>query len=206
MELVYYKSLKDEPYTTVDVICEHTNTTRHAVNALINRYKNDLNDFGVLAFEMPKPTQGSLGGRPKKVWKLNEQQATFLITLLDNTPQVKEFKKLLVKSFYSVKAELDQERVKRQVLKLMNVSLSEVIKEFYPDSKHAYSNFHRLAFQYVTSMTPKKYKKVMQVEDPWQSLTELQRERLERVKQNIAMFIQDGDDYQDIKAKLLADI
>ncbi|MCK8605877.1 hypothetical protein LNP18_07130 [Leuconostoc citreum] len=50
MELVYYKGLQDEPYTTVDVICDFTDITRHAVMVLINRYKNDLSDLGVLSF------------------------------------------------------------------------------------------------------------------------------------------------------------
>lgn len=203
MELVYYKGLKDEPYTTVDVICEYTEVTRHAVMILINRYKNDLSDFGILSFEMTKiPGRG----RPKKIYHLNEQQATFLITLLDNTPKVKEFKKLLVKSFYQVKSELDERKMHRQVNKVLNINFGDVIKEHYPDSQHAYSNFHRLAYKYALGLTPKQIKEQRQTSDPQSALTSDESARLERAKQQIALFIQDGYDYEDIKTKLFADV
>lgn len=206
MELVYYKGLKDDPYTTADVICEYTGVTRHAVMVLINRYKSDLSDLGVLSFEMTKPTQGSNGGRPKKIYHLNEQQATFLITLLDNTPKVKEFKKLLVRSFYQIKAELDERKIHRQVNKVVNVCFGDVIKAHYPESKHAYSNFHRLAYKYALGVTPKQIKEQRHTDDPQSALTSDESARLERAKQQISLFIQDGYDYEDIKAKMFADI
>ncbi|MEX0380880.1 Rha family transcriptional regulator [Leuconostoc sp. MS02] len=206
MELVYYKGLQDEPYTTVDVICDFTDVTRHAVMVLINRYKKDLSDLGVLSFEMTKPSQGSNGGRPKKIYHLNEQQATFLITLLDNTLKVKEFKKLLVKSFYQIKSELDERKIHRQVNKVMNIGFGDVIKAHYPDSKHAYSNFHRLAYKYALGVTPKQIKDQRHTEDPQSALTSDESARLERAKQQISLFIQDGYDYEDIKTKLFADI
>lgn len=203
MELVYYKGLQDEPYTTVDVICEYTKVTRHAVMVLINRYKHDLSEFGILSFEMTK-IDGR--GRPKKIYHLNEQQATFLITLLDNTPKVKEFKKLLVKSFYQIKSELDERKIHRQVNKVVNIGFGDVIKAHYPESKHAYSNYHRLAYKYALGVTPKQIKEQRHTDDPQSALTSDESARLERAKQQISLFIQDGYDYEDIKAKMFADI
>ncbi|CAK1233958.1 hypothetical protein ACT5YR_02385 [Fructobacillus fructosus] len=55
-------------------------------------------------------------------------------------------------------------------------------------------------------MTPKQLKKAKGVNSPEEALDNDQKERLERVKQNIALFILDGNEYQDIKKKLLADI
>lgn len=206
MELVYYKGLKDEPYTTNEVIAEYTGIKYRSVYETIRTHLSDLEEFGVLPFEMVIPKKGSEGGRPKKMYHLNEQQATFLITLLDNTPKVKEFKKLLVKSFYQVKAELDERKIHRQVNKVLNINFGDVIKEHYPDSQHAYSNFHRLAYKYALGLTPKQIKEQRQTSDPQSALTSDESARLERAKQQIALFIQDGCDYEDIKTKMFADI
>ncbi|KRN50671.1 hypothetical protein IV71_GL000779 [Fructobacillus fructosus KCTC 3544] len=81
-----------------------------------------------------------------------------------------------------------------------------MIKAEFPDDLHAYSNYHQLAYKYVTGMTPKQLKRAKGVNSPEDALDNDQKERLERVKQNIALFILDGNDYQDIKKKLLADI
>ncbi|MBU7455226.1 Rha family transcriptional regulator [Leuconostoc fallax] len=205
MELVYYKGLQDEPYTTNEVIAEYTGIKYKSVYEAIRNNITDIEDFGVLPFEMVKPTQGN-GGRPKKIYHLNEQQATFLITLLDNTPKVKEFKKLLVKSFYQIKSELDERKIHRQVNKVVNISFGDVIKAHYPASKYAYSNYHRLAYKYALGVTPKQIKEQRHTDDPQSALTSDESERLERTKQQIALFIQDGNDYQAIKTKLFADI
>ena len=206
MELVYYKGLQNEPYTTAEIVAEHTDNKYQSVSDAIRKNERDLKDFGVLRFEIAKPTQGSNGGRPKKIYHLNEQQATFLITLLDNTPKVKEFKKLLVKSFYQIKSELDERKIHRQVNKVVNVSFGDVIKAHFPDSKHAYSNYHRLAYKYALGVTPKQIKEQRHTDDPQSALTSDESARLERAKQQISLFIQDGYDYEDIKAKMFADI
>ena len=44
-----------------------------------------------------------LGGRPTKVANLNEQQATFLITLLRNNNVVPDFKAELVERFFKMR-------------------------------------------------------------------------------------------------------
>ncbi|CAH1851220.1 Rha family transcriptional regulator [Convivina praedatoris] len=203
MELVYYKGLKDEPYTTAEVIAKHTGNKYRSVSDLIRDNQDDLNEFGILRFEIAKiPGRG----RPKKVYQLNEQQATFLITLLDNTPQVKEFKKALVKAFYSIKQELDQAKLSRELNKRANIGLAETIKAELPDDKYAYGNYHQLAYKCATGLTPKQLKKAKGVNSPEEALDNDQKERLERAKQHIALYLQDGNDYQDIKKKLLADI
>ena len=203
MELVYYKGLKDEPYTTSEVIAEHTGNKYRSVSDLVRDNKTDLEEFGILRFEIAK----MIGrGRPKKIFKLNEQQATFLITLLDNTPQVKEFKKALVKAFYSMKQELDQAKLNRELNKRANIGLAETIKAEFPDDPHAYSNYHQLAYKCATGLTPKQLKKAKGVNKPEEALDNDQKERLERAKQHIVLYLLDGNDYQDIKKKLLADI
>lgn len=54
--------------------------------------------------KLPAPRQAeSTGGRPEEYYLLNEEQATFLITLLKNTDPVVEFKARLVSEFYKMR-------------------------------------------------------------------------------------------------------
>lgn len=203
MELVYYKGLKDEPYTTVNIVAEQTGMNFETVRNTFYRHRQELERFGILHHE-----RGSIqsSGQPTKIWKLNEAQATFLITLLGNSPKVIQFKSDLVMAFYQIRAELDERKIHRQVNKVLNISFGDVIKEHYPDSQHSYSNFHRLAYKYALGLTPKQIKEQRQTSDPQSALTSDESARLERAKQQIALFIQDGCDYEEIKTKLFADI
>ncbi|HFH8435032.1 TPA: Rha family transcriptional regulator, partial [Streptococcus agalactiae] len=82
MNLVYLDG-KKEPYTTNEIISECAEIERISVRKLIENHKEDLEVFGILSFEMTKINDGR--GRPRKIYHLNEQQATLLITYLDNT-------------------------------------------------------------------------------------------------------------------------
>lgn len=66
-----------EPFTTSEIIADVAGVRRHAVNQLIQKHKADFEEFGILAFEMPKKTGR---GRPERNYRLNEQQATLLMT------------------------------------------------------------------------------------------------------------------------------
>lgn len=94
--LVFVHGLNEEPYTTDKIITECIGNNLHSVKAIIYNHKVDFEEFGILSFEMTKlPGRG----RPQKTYHLNEQQATLLITYLDNTPQVNQFKKTWFVSF-----------------------------------------------------------------------------------------------------------
>lgn len=203
MELVYYKGLQDEPYTTLNIVAEQTEMNFETVRNTFYRHREELERFGILHHE-----RGSIqsSGQPTKTWKLNEAQATFLITLLGNSPKVIQFKSDLVMAFYQIKSELDERKIHRQVNKVVNIGFGDVIKAHYPESKHAYSNYHRLAYKYALGVTPKQIKEQRHTEDPQSVLTSDESARLERAKQQISLFIQDGYDYEDIKAKMFADI
>ena len=64
--------------------------------------------FGVVLFETEKPKKGSKGGRPVRYALLNEDQATFLMTLSRNTPQVVSCKLKLVIGFAEAKKRLKE--------------------------------------------------------------------------------------------------
>jgi phage regulator Rha-like protein len=63
--------------------------------------------FGVLRFETAKPSEGTLGGRPETFVWLTEDQATFVMSLSRNTPEVIRCKIGLVKAFSAQKKQLE---------------------------------------------------------------------------------------------------
>ncbi|CAH1849966.1 MULTISPECIES: Rha family transcriptional regulator [Convivina] len=211
MELVYYHGLTKEPFTTAKVISDFSGVDIESINRLTRTHKERLKKFGKLHYSLEKVKDKTdlksvlSKQRSSKIWHYNERQATVLITYLRNTDKVLDFKDALVNAFYEMKQELDKRRVERQVNRLLNIGLAETIKEYLPDDKHAYSNYHRLAFSCTTGMTQAQYKNAYGVDDPQSALDSVQSQRLERVKQHIALYIQDGKEYQDIKRQLLAD-
>ncbi|WPQ68521.1 Rha family transcriptional regulator [Weissella paramesenteroides] len=198
-DLVFIHDLKSEPYTTVDVLVHHTKTSRHAVMQLISTHKNKLEKFGVMAFEMRKPVKGSKGGHPRKEWLLNEPQATLLMTMLDNTPVVAEFKLNLVKAFYELREEITKQRVMLERNRKTNKDLGQVIHDYLPDNPYAYSNYHTLAYKTVTGFTPKQLRGMFHVEDAQDALTSEQLEQIELIRQVIAGLIMIGQDYRTIQ-------
>ena len=151
MNLVYLDG-KKEPYTTSDIIAECAELKHDTVQSLIRNHKDDLEVFGVFGFEIRKPSKGSLGGRPRKIYHLNEQQATLLITYLDNTKPVREFKVALVKAFFEMRDELSKFREQRALEKPTHKTLNEVISKWdnAPKPPHGYSIVSNLLLKLST--------------------------------------------------------
>ncbi|WP_086255226.1 Rha family transcriptional regulator [Campylobacter vicugnae] len=98
--IVEYNGTPSVSHTT---IAQNTDNEVSSVKRLIDNHFSDFKEFGVLGFEIVKPLNTELGGRPSKIYYLNEPQATLLLTYLQNTPIVREFKKALIKEFYQIK-------------------------------------------------------------------------------------------------------
>lgn len=104
---------KDEVYTTSEIIAEHAQVQHHTITRLIQQHENDFNDFGRVRFEID--TRNTKGGKQNvKVYCLNEQQATLLMTYLRNNDVVRAFKKELVRQFYAMREILWNQRMERQ--------------------------------------------------------------------------------------------
>ncbi|HFZ6976557.1 TPA: Rha family transcriptional regulator [Streptococcus agalactiae] len=147
MELVYMDG-KKEPYITNEIIAECAEIERISVRKLIENHKEDLEVFGILSFEMTKINDGR--GRPRKIYHLNEQQATLLITYLDNTKPVREFKKNLVSAFFEMRDELTKIRIERASERPKRLALNEVINRWENAPKMAYSTVYNLLLKGVT--------------------------------------------------------
>lgn len=103
----------DEAFTTSKIISHHAEVQHHTITRLIRDNKSDLEEFGVYGFEIHKPSTKS-GGRPEKIYYLNEQQATLLLTYLKNTDPVRRFKKELVRQFYTMREIIMKQRMEKQ--------------------------------------------------------------------------------------------
>lgn len=97
-ELVELKG--NDVFTNSKVIADGTNNQHESVVAIIRKYEKDILDFGNIDFSDLK--SGKMG-QPERVYYLNEEQATFVITLLRNSKIVVKFKKELVRQFYAMR-------------------------------------------------------------------------------------------------------
>ena len=206
-EMVFREqNIHSEPYTTAQIIAEYTGTKQSAIERLIRDHKKDFEYFGIFGFEIRKiPGRG----RPQKVYKLNEQQATLLITYLRNTDQVRAFKKELVRQFYDMKQELSKCREYRCQLKPTSKTLAEAVKENTPPEHlhtYTYSNFfslvHKIALGKSTAQL-KKERGIPQGANIPDYLTADELERVYKADSAIVAMLGLGMDYQSIKSALV---
>ena len=202
LNLVFYSdsTLKAQPYTTPDVIASNTGNSLKAVNQLIRYKKEHLERFGILTFEMAK-LNGR--GRPRKIYHLNEQQATLLITFLDNTPQVELFKVALVKQFYEMRDELTKRNINRAIEKPVKKTLMDSVKNWKHASKYAYSNINKLLIKAATGMNIQELKKQRgDAKTALDLLTSQEQEKYKELENKVIAFINIDLDYKSIKALL----
>ncbi|MBQ9348877.1 MAG: Rha family transcriptional regulator [Oscillibacter sp.] len=208
MELVFLDppAMKSTPFTTSEVIAQFAGIQHHAVQQMCARYRDDLEAFGVFAFEMRKPPEGSKGGRPETVYHLNEGQATLILAYLKNTPQVRQFKVELVKQFYRMKQELTQRQVERARLLPARKNLTDVIRDCIPDSPHKamwYKNYTNLAYRNAVGMAAADIRKERGASKGANAVDFLTAEEMvavQKVSGQIAVLIEAGMTYKDIKA------
>ncbi|RBR57656.1 Rha family transcriptional regulator [Enterococcus faecalis] len=203
-ELVFLHSqyIEEEPFTTSKIIAEYAEIEHRAVRQLIRTYEKDLNEFGKTTFEMSKINKGR--GRKQKIYHLNEEQATLLITYLDNTEPVRRFKKALVRQFYDMKNELYARRMERQKEKSVRKSMTDVIKELEL-SPHYYKHYTDLVYKTALGFTAKKIRDARDVGKKATILDYLTSEEIEAVnkrEQQVATLLTLKMDYDTIKSIL----
>lgn len=201
LNLVFYtdNTLKAEPYTTSEIIANNTNNNRKSIQQMIRRHKLRLEKFGKVEFEMrPLPS-----GQKAKVYKLNEQQATLLITFLDNSEIVANFKTLLVKQFYEMRDELNKRNLNRAIEKPIKKTLNDCIKDWKYTNKHAYSNINRLLIKVATGMSIQELKKSRgDAKIALDLLTSQEQEKYKTLENKVIAYINADFDYTLIKALL----
>ena len=199
MELVYMDG-KKEPYTTHEIVAEHAEIEINSVRKLIDKHKEDLEAFGVLSFEIHKPEKGSLGGRPRKIYRLNEQQATLLVTYLGNTRPVRNFKANLVKAFFEMRDELTQFKLQRALEKPKRKTLHDSIESWKEAPKHPHSTITNLLLRGTSGMNKKQLMAARSGLTGIDSLTSTELVRYQALEDMAIAMINLGMTYQDIKS------
>lgn len=128
------KIVGNEVFTDSLVIAQGTGNKHESVQRRIRDYEKELLTLGQLGFEI-RPVKYSRGTNEQKIYLLNEQQATFLITLLKNTGIVVTFKLELVKQFYQMRQHIAEHssphwQQTRKESKLNRLKETDEIKRF----------------------------------------------------------------------------
>lgn len=148
----------NEAFTDSMIIANGTNNQHKSVVSLIKAHMKRLEKFGEVGFSDLKSTNPK-GGRPTRVYELNEPQATLLITFLDNTDIVADFKTELVRQFYAMRQFILQKQSKewttaREQGKITRNAETSVLKnlvdyargqDFTKEDRFLYMNYSRLA-------------------------------------------------------------
>ncbi|VTS71584.1 Rha family transcriptional regulator [Streptococcus australis] len=196
MNIVYMDG-KKEPYTTSEIIAECAEVTHHTIQELLRKHKADFESYGIIAFEMRK-LDGR--GRPMKIYRLNEQQATLLITYLKNTEPVRAFKKALVKAFFEMRDELTQFKLQRALEKLKRKTLHDSIKNWEQKPKRAHSTITNLLLKGTSGMNKKQLMAARGGLTGIDSLTSTELVRYQALEDMAIAMINLGMTYQDIKS------
>jgi phage regulator Rha-like protein len=136
-ELVVLKG--NDVFTDTIKIAHGTENQHPSVIKLVKNYRNTLERWGVVRFSDLKSINPK-GGRPTKIAHLNEQQALFLVTLLDNNDIVVKFKAELVDQFCKMRKLLAERQTEawletRKAGKLTRRSETDVIKQLIEYAK-----------------------------------------------------------------------
>ena len=199
-------NIKAIPFTTSDLIAERTENNYRSVQRTIENQMKRLETFGVMRFEITLPAKGSKGGRPKKIYQLNEPQATLIITFLKNTDIVADFKTELVRQFYLMRAELQKRQMLRQQLKPIRRELTDIIQENPDKGEWSYKLYTDLAYKFVTGKISAQLRKERNAPKKSKAIDYMTSEEIEKIaklENQIGVLKEMGMDYYQIKSLLL---
>jgi len=145
-----------EPYTTSEIVARETGTQHRKVRDAIRKYKKELETLGrVASYQAPLKTRG--GTQNIISYRLNEQQATLIITLMKNTPVVVAFKVELVRQFFQM----------RRFISLLDTArlecpqLTDAIKAAHTEPKpYHYTNEFNMINRIALGMSTKDFRKL----------------------------------------------
>jgi len=196
------------PFTTSEVIAESAEVQHHTITRLIQQYQEDLECFGRVRFKI-EPLQTRGGVQDHKVYQLNEEQATLLMTYLKNTSVVRGFKKELVRQFYAMRKELTERAVARAGRIPPRRTMTDAIRDCVPDSPHKnqrYKQYTDLAYKAAlgkTAVQLRKERGAPSGANMTEYLTAKEIEATAQMEGRISVLIEKGMDYQTIKAIVL---
>ena len=205
--IVFLSPNTGDPFTTSDVIAEMTGNSYRSVQRIIEKQQARLERFGQVRFEITS-VKYSRGTNQKKIYHLNEQQATLLMTFLKNTDVVADFKTELVRQFYAMRFELYKTQAAKAERKPVRASMTDAIKAL-PHSPHKafkYGQFTDLAYKLALGKTARQLRKERGAVKTATASDYMTAEEIALVSESenkIAVLIGIGMSYQEVKAHLM---
>ena len=202
-DLVFLVDNTKEPFTTSKVIADRTGMNHRRVKDAIRKHEHEIRSFGLLGAYATE----SSGGRPEEIYRLNEQQATFLMTLLKNTPMVVDFKVELVRRFYAMRTELYNVKYEKLERKPIRIGLTDAIKAL-PESPHKhlkYKQYTDLAYKLAIGKTAKQIRMergANKKDTASNFLTSEEIEAVSKAENSISVLLGIGMSYSEIKSAL----
>lgn len=199
-----------EPYTTSEIIAAGTSIEHRKLRDTIRKYKTEIETFGVSASYQAETPSNQEGGRKAIGYILNEQQATFLLTLLKNTPVVVAFKKELVRQFYAMRDELARRKALRVEGKSIRRGLTDALRDSGEVERmkgHAYETYTNLAYKLATGKSARQLRRERGASKDAlvvDILTAAELVVYQRKEAAIAVLLDAGLCYDTIKATLVA--
>lgn len=205
-ELVLIKPIgsRMEPYTTADTVAQYAQVRHKTINELIRKHEKDLEEFGTLAFEM-EACPHRTGASVQKLYHLNEQQATLLITYLRNTAPVRQFKKALVRGFFEARNELSRREIQRAIKTPVRRNLTDAIRDSGEAERmkgHAYDAYTNLIYKTAIGKTAAQVRKSAGVDrraDAVSLLTADELAEVTRREAQVCTLLECGMKYKAIK-------
>lgn len=200
---------KAEVVTNHIVIAEYAGIERTSLRLLINKHKKDFEQFGKLIFEIS--TLPDSRGQKVKIYQLNRNQAMLMITYLDNTEVVRNFKIALVKRFDEMEKELYARKIARAVEKPKGITLHQAISEWNHYSRHG-NTWHTIIRSLLATTVTGLTKKQIQARDTdWRKektlldlLDSVEMERYKMLESIAIAMIEAGSDYEPLKVAIKA--
>lgn len=205
-ELVYNQGGnldKGKTVTNSFIIAENAGITHKSLKNTIRKYEEDLKEFGLLTFKKAEVDFG----RPETYFEFNEQQATLLFTYLRNTEQVREFKKRLVRAFYTMRDDLAKRKETRDLAKIDRANLTKAICDSGEQERmhnRGIPNYTNLIYKSIFGVNKKKliedrrikYNKDINIRE---FLNEEEIEKVRLREGMVSQLLDFGYDYSQIK-------
>lgn len=148
---------KGEPVTTTLIIADEMGLKHLALLQLVKKYKSRLEKKGTLKSQILKSK-----GRPTTFYFLNEQQTSFLVTLMRNSEIVVDFKDKINEEFYKMKNFIlnlhdEERRVIRERGKISRKEETDTIKRFVNYAVKQGSNNAEKYYIHISKMENKAF-------------------------------------------------
>lgn len=207
----------DDVFTNSLIIAEGTGYEHHSITRKIRDFEEDFKIFGEIGYcniDLKSPNgkncfmdttsinKMDVKGRKTKIYLLNEPQATYLITLLENNDVVREFKLNLVKQFYDMKNILMETHTSywqhmRAESKEVRKSFTDILKTFIDYARDHGSKHSNRYYTIFTKMINGKLNILDRNLLAPKTLDELQR--IEQIIGNCILYkISQGIEYKNI--------